>query len=254
MELRTATALLLLAAVSVSAPKVHSQDLEPEEGVFAGYSPPSPYELILRAALLGDEGYRLCQLVVLPSFESESSVYMVREEKPQSTFKVFSRTMRKSVWTEMMQELEKASGGKPFSMDATFQTMALEKLRKAVDVRSAVLDARTGNRLDRICGRVLQRVRYAQKSPQKYPQKFIVHSDGTVYHAGHWRPGAFLAGKTWSPEKGTFAGNFVELTLTLKRYAEAAEPQRAAAKDTLNLIAERLEGQLEAATVVEPAN
>jgi hypothetical protein len=247
MKYRIVVVLMMIGAASADAGEPRAGDLEPEEGVFAGHSAPDPYELVLRRALLEGDHYRLCQLVVMPSFSSEAGVYMIRGEKRGSSFTVISRTMKKQLWSRMMKELEKQCEGNSISLDAASQSIALQKLRAAVDTRTATLDAPTSERLARVCATVLRRVRY--------PRVASVGTDGTTYHAGTWVPGAFLAGKTWSPEEGTLAASFVDLELALKAYAEAPALQQSAAKENLVQAAEQVESQLAATDVgAEPAN
>jgi hypothetical protein len=247
MNPRLVLVILMVIAASAEAGRVCAEDLEPEEGVFAGDSALGPYELVLRRSLLDGDRYRLCQLVVVPSFSAEMAVYMVSGEEPGEAFTVIARTMKKQLWNRMMKELEKGRQGESISLDDAAQSTALQKLRTAVDTRTATLDLSTGERIAQVCENVLRRVRY--------PQEDVSGLDGTTYHAGHWVPGAFLAGKTWSPEKGTLAASFVEMELALKKYAEVPVAQRSAAKEDLIRMAERIEKQLAAKNSgAEPAN
>lgn len=150
MDPRLVIALLVFNAGPGDAGQVQVDGLEPEEGLFAGHSEPAPYELVLRRALFGEDHYRLCQLVVLPSFAPEAAVYMTRGEKRGSTFTVISRTLKKQLWGKMMKELETKAENKSFKLDSASQSIALERLRMAVETRTAPLDAATSERLMRV--------------------------------------------------------------------------------------------------------
>src|SRR5688572_17723012 len=95
-----AIALWLLGATPVCA-------LEPEKGTYAGYGAPEPYELALRQALLGNDAYRLCQVLAVPSFSEEWAVYMLRGDEPGSGYSVIARTMTRQLWSAMMHGIEK---------------------------------------------------------------------------------------------------------------------------------------------------
>lgn len=209
-----AVAVLVLSVARSAA----SDGLEPEEGVFAGYGPPTPYELLVRQALLGDDRYRLCQMVYLPSFRQESAVYITHEEG--RGFMVVSRTLKKQLWSQMLSEMEKASPTKnSLSLDSIYQSAALQKIRAAVETRTASLDGEVATIATEACRDVLLRV--------TYPKEPTGGLDGTTYHAGHWIPGAFLSGKTWSPKKGTVAAEFVAMEMALQGYAESTTEKRA---------------------------
>lgn len=79
-----------------------------------------------------------------------------------------------------------------FSLDAAAESIALSKLRPAIETHRAELTPKAVETLDTVCRDVLLRVRYP-KSPTS-------GADGTRYHMGHWISGAFLSGTTWSPE------------------------------------------------------
>src|SRR4051794_9263211 len=94
VNIRSVAVSLAALVLSFGGPAA-SEGLEPEDGVFAGYGPPTPYELLVRQALLGDDRYRLCQMVYLPSFRQESAVYITHEEGKE--FVVVSRTLKKQI-------------------------------------------------------------------------------------------------------------------------------------------------------------
>jgi hypothetical protein len=228
--------MVALAALVLSfARPAASEGLEPEEGVFAGYAPPTPYELLVRQALLGDDRYRLCQMVYLPSFRQESAVYIAHEKG--KAFVVVSRTLKKQLWSQMLGEMEKASPTKnSISLDSIYQSAALHKIRAAVDTRTATLDAEVATSVAETCRDVLLRV--------SYPKESTAGLDGTTYHAGHWIPGAFLSGKTWSPTKGTAAAEFVAMEMALQAYADSTTKERAALRLDLLEKAKRLKARV----------
>jgi hypothetical protein len=170
-----------------------AQALEPEEGIWNGVGAPWPYDLVLRQALLGSHPYRLCGMVTVPSFSNESAVYMIRSDAGR--FSVVSRRLKEHLWPKLQDEL--ARGSIRPEMDAkTIQ----EKLRIEVEERTVELDEKTANTVTDVCRNVLLQTRYPQTPRQGL--------DGVIYHAGHWIPGAFLSGKTWSPEPNSISGRF----------------------------------------------
>ena len=202
--------------VSLLTLPARSTDLEPETGVFAGYGPPEPYDLMLRRALLEDDSYRLCQFAVIPSFEPEWAVYIV-ESKPGPPTLV-SRTLKRQMWSSMMTEMAKACSDGSISLDAMSQSIALEKLRSATHTQRVKLDTKMAAQLGSACQAALLRVRY--------PKTRTAGLDGTTYHLGHWIPGAFLSGTTWSPKPGTLARDYIDMGATLKSYAHADPSSR----------------------------
>jgi hypothetical protein len=167
--------------------------LEPEEGVFAGYAAPWPTELKVRRVLLGDDHYRGCQLVTLPSFGNDKVVF-IRDGRPD--LEVVSRTI-----------------------------VTQSRNRSRVDTKTAPLDHDSALEVLETCEAVLVRTRY--------PPEPTAGLDGIVYHAGHWAPGTFLAGQAWSPKPGTIAREFVALEDALAAYAESPPERRPAAKSAL---------------------
>jgi hypothetical protein len=205
-------------------------DLEPETGAFGGYAPPEPYELMLRRVLFEDDAYRLCQFAVLPSFQPEWAVYIVESDTGKAT--LISRTLKQEMWTSMMGEMAKVASTGSIEHDAISQSRALHKLRVATNTKRVELDAKMVSQLGAACEAVLLRVRY--------PTTRTIGADGTTYHVGHWVPGAFLSGKTWSPKPGTLARDYVNLGATLKKYADAKPGARPRIRAALLASADRL--------------
>lgn len=226
--------VLVALLVALSAP-LRAQQLEPETGTFAGYGPPSPYDLFLRRALLEDDNYRLCQVVVLPSFAPEYAVYFI--EPPDGPPVVISRTLKQQLWTSMMNEMTKSCPDGAISLDAMTQSVALEKVRETTETRKAELSAKSAAKIGAVCRDVLLRVRY-RMSP-------VVGLDGTTYHVGHSTRGGFLSGQTWSPTPGSLPAEFVQLGEKLRAYAEAEPAARAQAEALLLAQASRVAGSLQ---------
>jgi hypothetical protein len=224
-----ALALWLLCAMPISA-------LEPEVGSYAGHGAPEPYELALRQALLGDDAYRLCQVLAVPSFSEEWAVYMVRADKPGKGYTVIARTMTRQLWSAMMRGIEKNAGTKSYSIGGQAQAAALKSIRATTRDASVSLDTSLAQRLDRVCTAVLKRTRY--------PADPGGGLDGTTYHAGHWVIGAFYSGQTWSPDPGTLDADFVALGEALRRFAYSTSTERKAARLQLDKATMRLERQL----------
>ena len=210
---------------------VRADGLEPETGVFAGYGPPDPYDLLLRRTLLQDDNYRLCQMVTIPSFFKESAVYMLRQSDGTAT--VVSRTLKSQLWGKMQKRIQKASKDPDsYSLGAESQAAALQGLIPKVESHIAPLDSETAALLADTCRAVLLQVHHIEKTSTGF--------DGTTYHAGHWVPGAFLSGTTWSPKEGTIASEFVAMEEVLKSFADSPFDRRDAIRADLISKATRL--------------
>jgi hypothetical protein len=156
-------------------------------------------------------------LAILPSFTAESAVYIVQDKAGNST--VISRSFKHSLWADMTREIQREAGSaSSYSLGPDAQARALKHVRIVLDTRTAPRDKQAADTITDACRNVLLRVRYTSPG---------AGADGTSYHAGHWIRGAFLAGQTWSPDKGTIASDFVEMETTLKAYADADANKRA---------------------------
>jgi hypothetical protein len=236
-----ARASLLTAVLLLGSAARAQDDLTPEEGTFAGYQAPEPYRLVLREALLGEEHYRLCQVVTIPAFTAEWAVYMIRNDP--GDFTVISRTVKHHFWDQMMKSLAREKNGS-HKFDGPSQAAALAKIDRAVVTRTAPLDQPTAKLLDRLCARVIRRARY--------PRKPISGFDGVQYHVATWGLGGFPSAKTWSPKKGTLPADFVELEEALKRLTEVEEGARAKVVAELRERAGRLNARLDALERTRP--
>jgi hypothetical protein len=213
----------VIAFLVIPTERVQAQELEPETGTFADYGPPAPYDLILRRALLEDDHYRLCQFVVLPSFAPEYAVYFV--ETTEGPPIVISRTLKRQLWSSMMEQMAKAHPNGAITLDAITENSALDQLQTNVETKRAELSASTAATIGAVCRDVILRVRYKKSQ--------TAGMDGTTYHVGHWISGAFLAGQTWSPANGSLPAEFVRLGEKLRAYAEAAPSDRSQAEAAL---------------------
>jgi len=229
--------LLVIGLVLLGPQARADEDFRPEEGTFAGYGGLEPHHLAVREALLGDDQYRLCQLVTLPSFGVESAVYMT--ENDSDGYTVVSRTL-KSEWSRRLRGLANRSGRHKLDDLPALMT----KLDRAVVTRTAPLDESTGRMLAKLCGRVLLRVRH--------PKELGRGNDGVTYHAATWVSLAFPSGRAWSPKKGTLPAEFVELEETLEKLTEVDEGARAKVVAELKDRARRLDARLDALERARP--
>ena len=133
-----------------------------------------------------------------------------------------SRSLKQDVWASMMTELGKSCPSGSFELDAAAESYALSKLRAITETHRAELSRSAAKILSGLCRDVHLRVHY--------PPSPRLGADGVRYHMGHWIPGAFLAGTTWSPKADTLPGRFVELGARLQAYAEAAPKDRGKAE------------------------
>jgi len=214
-----------------------SNGLEPEEGIFASNAGPGPYRLALRRALLEDDRYRRCQLMTLPSFEPESVVYI---QKKDGETTVISRTLKRQLWGQMMAEMRNPAKDNSINLGAASRAKALDRIQVAVEVKTARIDEQSADLIMKVCERVLLGTRY--------PGNPTHGLDGVRYHAGHWIPGAFLAGQTWSPRPGTVARDFVDMEDFLAAYAKSPPSSREAAKESLLAKARQLLKRLTSAS------
>jgi len=197
-------------------------DFEPEDGSF-GFSAPDPYEMRLHEMLLAGDHYRVCELVTLPSFTTESAVYIVVHEPAPPL--VVSRTLKEQLWGLMMNTISvQSEDSNAIAMGPAAQAAALAKIPASSDTERAELDQATVDVLSRACESVLMRASYHGQ---------VGGFDGTIYHAGNWQPGVFVAGRVWSPESGTIAGEYIALAESLRAYAASAPRGRNAIKAEL---------------------
>lgn len=207
-------------------------DFEPEQGTF-GVSGPDPYEARLHELLFEQDRYRICQLVTMPSFEAESAVYIATREPGPPL--VVHRALNEQLWGLMMTEITIQAGDprlrKSIGIGPASQMAALARIHASNATVRAELDQTTVNVLSRACEAVLMRARYSGASSGL---------DGTIYHAGSWKPGTFLAAQAWSPKVGTIANDYLALAESLRAYAASTPSRRDGIKAELVAKAERL--------------
>lgn len=210
--------------------------LEPEDGYFAEYGGPDPYDLRVAELLLGEHGYRRCQMVFKPSFEAERAVYIVREDEKRDAV-VVARELAPPLWNSMsvILQLESTDGTVSYSRES--RRNALDKVTVEVVESSAVLDAATAELLEEVWALALMQTRH--------PTHAVHGFDGTLYHAASWVRGfGYHTGKIWTPPPGSKPWDLVELAEALEEFALSGESERSAARRRLIRLAELLRKRL----------
>jgi hypothetical protein len=188
------------------------QDFEPEDGQFAFYSDNlyALYASTVASELLAGDLVRKCQMLVTPSFSAEHAVYLIRSENDR-TAKVVLREFEKHWWPEFQGAIAKAS------KDSIPQVIA--KVSKPTRRLEAPITKGTADRLEEVWAEMLSRVRYRPETRMGL--------DGTTYHAAHFEINVgYRAGRTWSPDKGTFAFDLVDLAATLASLPRSPASER----------------------------
>jgi hypothetical protein len=202
--------LIVSARTATATP----EELEPDAGLYASYNAPEPYDLALRALLIGQHPHRQCQILAVPSFEREWAVYMIREDKSPPTL-IFNR-MQKHLWAEMQQKagsIGKNDGKNKSLTSHEIDQKAIESMGIQVDTVSAPLKSKTADLLEDVWWRMLTRVRY--------PPKTESGLDGVRYHVSHKKQyEAYRSGQTQSPEEGTRPAALIALAQQMKAFAE----------------------------------
>lgn len=229
--------LLLVTTViitfsGVSAFGTQKVDLQPTEGFFSWVSAPYPYYLALQEALIGESIYRECQMLVVPSFEPEWAVYLIRDEKGAAH--VIYKTMEKSLWGDMMRQIEHDAGNpNSYSTGATAQFAALLKFQKKVKRHVAPIGKTTTEALNHVWANMLARV--------KYPLEPMLGLDGTSYYVAHWSQNmGFRSGTTRSPDPKSRAGVLVTIADKLRDFTLAQPLDRPALEKELLVSAKTL--------------
>ncbi len=208
------TIVLILALVGTTIAGDRNNDLEPEDGAFTGISP--AYDLALRDLLLEEHHFRLCQMLVAPSFSPEWAVYLIRKDRAKGKAQVIYKVMKTQLWYEMPDQIEQRTIDSKAAL-----TAAIALLEKPVDSAIAPISESTTTLLEKVWDEMLARVRYPK------PDEIIIGLDGANYHVSHYKRGVGdRSGHTWSPEKGSNTGALVELAEEFRRYAIADETER----------------------------
>lgn len=208
-------AVIIIVTSPVSA-SGRSQDLAPADDVFSWLHEPVPYELAVRDGLLGQQRYRRCQIVAIPSRAAEWAVYLIREADAPS--QLVARSFRKHLYAEMMALVSGNNTKQSYSVGPQAQATALKRLRGEVETSQATVSAQTADILEAVWSRMLRRVRYAD----------VPHhgEDGVSYHVFHWSSAhGGRSGITWSPPEGSRARALVKLAERMRAFAEAPSVQ-----------------------------
>ena len=214
--------VLALALIGTAVAGDQTNDLWPESGIFSGPEPMS-YYLELRNILLGEHNNRLCQLFVLPSFDPEWTVYVVRDDETKGEAQVIFKSMKSNLWHKMLGQIMENTPGNVFSFGEESQKPALAQLNKPIDRATVTISESTVTLLEQVWSEMLSRVHYTKLEEDKDEMTIIL--DGTGYHISHYyqKWAGTRSGSTYSPEKGSNPYALVQLGYELRRYAIANE-------------------------------
>jgi hypothetical protein len=216
----TSRAVLLPILFSLLAPSLtaaRQDDLEPSEGIFSRSGSSYPYYEAVGQSLVREHLYRKCQMVVLPSFEREWAVYIVREEGSPAT--VIFKRVRKQLWLEMGRASAEQGGGTRAKTEEERQRAVLAQLKPDVDRWATPISNQVADALEEVWWRMLSRIRY--------PQNRRDGTDGASYSLAHWRNGvAFMSGETWSPADGSRTRALVALGEQMAAFSQAPSAQK----------------------------
>ncbi|MFI5289862.1 MAG: hypothetical protein ACHQ17_09445 [Polyangia bacterium] len=195
--------------------------MEPEDGLYLGAG---LYERRVAKLLLDPPAYPTCQVVMLPSFQPETAVFMVRDRKQSASDKIIATEIASGLYRAMTVELEKGRRNGSYLETEVSIRAALDKVRPTVLRSEADIDSATANLLVQVCRRVLSRVGYTD------PPR--IGFDGQMYHLVQCEPKVGCrSGRTWSPPQGSTAYDFVQLALEMQRFARAkSSAERSAAR------------------------
>lgn len=201
--------LIFLMMASTALAGFEADELQPSDDVLSG--PGSiGYYLALRHALLAEHEYRKCQVLTVPSFAPEWTVYLIRDDTGPA--QVVYKVLKTQLWLDMPYNRPQAGAGS----NAPGSSVTAEP---SVELTIAMLSAPTAELLERVWASMLARV--------KYPETVTVGLDGTSYYVSHWQQGLGLrSGQTWSPDGQSPAGALVALAMALRSYALADVDQR----------------------------
>ncbi len=218
------TIVLVLALAGTTIAGDRYNDLEPEEGIYSLIEP-DPYDLVLRDLLLNEHTWRLCQVLVVPSFSPEWAVYLTRDNPTKGEAQVIYKVMKSHLWQEMYEVIEK-NGTNDLN---TAYAKALAQLKKPVNKAAAPISESTTALLEKIWIEMLMRVHYEplEEFIGEDGETYIeVGLDGVTYHVSHPIIGMVRSGTTWSPEAGSNTGALVEIAEDLRQYATADSKKR----------------------------
>jgi hypothetical protein len=214
--------MAIFTGAAISGEKTN--DLEPEEGMFT-FGTLDPYYLALRDALLGEHKYRLCQLTVIPSFEPEWTVYLIKDEagRVQAVYKV----MKENLWYQMTDKMFQDSANHSIDISGPAQAAILSKINKDSERAIAPISSTVATLLEQAWMEMLARVQYPKSDGSN-------GLDGITYHVLHWDRGIGLrSGTTYSPDKGSNTGALVEIAEDLRNYVINQSKGRPALETTM---------------------
>lgn len=192
-----------------------SENFQPSDGL-SGVGPPSPYLLRIREALIGEQPYRQCQLLVFPSFRPEWAVYIVKPEDSGAV--VVFKGFKTSLWNEVLRVTSDDARSTSYSVDSAAEQAALAQIKTELDQATAPITNRTVEMLHDVWWETLGRARY--------PVEERIGLDGTSYFADDWKDGqGSRSGRTWSPEPESLPGELVTLAERMAEYAHSPSPQ-----------------------------
>jgi hypothetical protein len=212
------------------------QFLEPEEGVWADYGEPDPYSTRVAELLLSEHAYRKCQMVFMPSFRSESVVYIVRNDDSESEALAVVKELRPQLYYALTKELRREAEGELISWSPQSQRRALKSIQVEAVSSTALLDRATVELLGDVWTEMLTEVRHRTDT---------LGDDGISYHVAHYVDGlGYRSGKTWSPSDPGSLSDFVSIAEALRAFVLAKEHTRDAAKLRLQELAIELREKL----------
>lgn len=180
---------LMLFAASMEAEE-RGTHLQPETGYLASYPFSHDYLTAIRDILVREAAQSPAMMVTLPSFSSESVVFL--ESKDGKTY-VVSAIATSQIWSA--------------------------KERSTVGVRQK------RRLLDENIAREICEVFALATSQSRYPKVAQHGLDGVTFHFSASIPGAGVrTGQTWSPDEKTPCGQLVALGVSLHGYARGEIP------------------------------
>jgi hypothetical protein len=210
--------------------------LEPEDGYFAEYRGPDPYDIRVAELLLGEHHNRTCQTIFHPSFQAERAVYVTGAVGEENAV-VVAKELRPALWSAMTDVLQRESTDGSYSHTSGSRRDALEKVTVTVIKGTATLDTSTVELLEAVWSMALMEVRYRIERADGF--------DGTVYHIASFIPGeGYRAGTTWSPPPGSKPRDLVELAEALETFARSSEAERSDARRHLVRLGKALHDRL----------
>lgn len=207
-----AHSLAVLIALLVTGPVWASEPrpLVPVDrafSVFAPYEYMQQYHLAVRDTLLGREGRRACEAMVLPSFEREWAVHLQQSASGGGP-EVVCTIMQQQLWGQIEAAAQRPDG----STRPGDEVRAMPQASRNTYRFSAPLSAPTAIALERLWMVMLARA--------EQPTKPVVCLDGTSYFLFQWHDQTESRGG-WGrcPQEGTPAEAMLDILESLRRCA-----------------------------------